>query len=112
MKLFDPTKPVKTRSGSPARILATDLQGGRPIVAAVMGLDGGETLYRYGADGLHFSASRELNALDLINPPEKRGTWVYLYRDFAGQLSPYVKEKDVPGPAPGYLAKVYVEWEE
>lgn len=65
---FDPTKPVQTRSGKPARILATDLAGRMPLVAAVPAFYGsGEAVHRYYADG---RASRyDEQPLDLVNVP-------------------------------------------
>jgi len=71
---FDPTKPVQTRDGRPARILCIDARGDLPIIALVGAPAPGESEYvqRYTADGRGYR-----NALlhhDLINVPENTGT--------------------------------------
>lgn len=67
---FDPTKPVRTREGDKARIIATDRIGKSPIVAFVMGPeDEEEELYTYHEDGSFFR--NEESGLDLVNVPEQ-----------------------------------------
>lgn len=68
-KTFDPTKPVQTRDGRKARILATDLSGSYSI-AAVITEDNGEIfLERFASDGRELFA--EETPLDLVNVPER-----------------------------------------
>lgn len=78
--MFDPTKPVQTRDGRPARILATDFKGNFPIVAAVEFCDGTEIVYSYYDDGT-MNRSRLQRGYDLINIPEDQelDVWVNVY---------------------------------
>ena len=64
---FDPTKPVATKKGEPARILCTDLSGDQPIAAAVRS-PYGETVYQFSAGGHFLLKPGSLN--DLINVDE------------------------------------------
>lgn len=73
--MFDPTKPVQTRGGEPARILCTDKKGCLPIVALVKGAD----LLSYTLDG-QFVEGVETH-LDLINIPP-----VYDYKYAVGMV--------------------------
>lgn len=78
---FDPSKPVQTRSGWPARILCTDRHGGEyPVVALVRQPSGFETCVSYRSGGhLHQSACHH-NPYDLINAPEKIEGWINIER--------------------------------
>lgn len=79
--IFDPTKPVRTRDGRPARILATDLKGEDPIAAAVLSLFSGEgaeeVIHEYQEDG-RYIRERE-HELDLLNVPERTFKFVNVY---------------------------------
>lgn len=69
---FDPTKPVRTRDGRPARILCTDLGCVRhPIVAAYTNPSGAEIVNTYTAEGFCFHGARRSDA-DLVNIPDMR----------------------------------------
>ena len=73
---FDPTKPVQTRSGRPARILCTDFKDPEyPIIAAVMCEDGSEDHQSFTADGRMYSA-RHMDEQDLINTTERKSFWI------------------------------------
>jgi hypothetical protein len=63
---FDSTKPVRTRTGRPARIVAHDLRSadGYSLVA-IIGDPGDETAETYSADGRYFAG--ESSGLDLVN---------------------------------------------
>ena len=79
--MFDPSKPVQTRGGRPARILATDLAGIFPIAAAVMHnyqSDEWEQVRRFSAYG-----KADVGEGDLINIPEERelNVWLNVYPD-------------------------------
>lgn len=78
---FDPTKPVQTRDGRPARILCVDAKISKtaPIVALVdrPGEDG-ELLDFYDADGRASCSISGGN--DLVNVPQTVGRWIHLYR--------------------------------
>lgn len=75
---FDPTKPVQTRDGRPARIICTDLvsASGKSIVALAkepFGTYAGknvESVTYYYSDG-HFLPSKIDNDMDLVNVPER-----------------------------------------
>lgn len=65
---FDPTKPVKTRDGRKARILATDLKDDTyPIAAAVTQADGTEFVLSYMGDGKTSDPTSDL--VNLPDPP-------------------------------------------
>lgn len=73
---FDPTKPVQTRDGRPARIICTDrnhVDGSIvALVKAVTGPHKGEeVLMQYYEDGSYIRGNRTWDA-DLINVPEVR----------------------------------------
>lgn len=78
-KPFDPTKPVQTRDGRPARILITDLKSEWSIAAAVNIL-GREELYSFTPDG-YFDHPGNVNDLDLVNVPTKvlLEGWINVY---------------------------------
>ena len=75
--MFDPTKPVQTRDGRPARIIANDRRtvnpGRLPIVALVRSLGGRdfETVYSYSPQGLINPLSGIQDDADLVNIPEE-----------------------------------------
>lgn len=65
---FDPTKPVKTRDGRAARILATNLKDDMyPIAAAVTQADGTEAVLSYMGDGKTSDPTSDL--VNLPDPP-------------------------------------------
>lgn len=70
---FDPTKPVQTRDGRKARILATDLRSdtGETIVAVWMDSDGLEEVGSFHSDGAYLSDGRA-SGEDLLNITERR----------------------------------------
>lgn len=75
-KSFDPTKPVQFRNGTPARILATDLKGERPLAIAYE-LNGEESISRRNADGL-FYGDESVSERDLVNVPVKTTKYMRL----------------------------------
>lgn len=68
---FDPTKPVRTRGGKPARVLTTDRKGSSPIVVL---LEDGE-LYCVDSNGCYLYTGDE-HPFDLVNAPQKRRGWI------------------------------------
>lgn len=54
----------KTRKGAAARILATDLAGPRPIIAAVRRCDGSEQAFSYDLAGQHLT-SEDFDLIDI-----------------------------------------------
>lgn len=72
---FDPAKPVRTRDGRPARIVATDAKIDEyPIVALVLDEDGREHNEGYTAEGRYYGpsvyGSPKDHPTDLVNVPE------------------------------------------
>lgn len=86
-KSFDPTKPVKTRAGVPARVIATNAKGDQPIIALVE--EQGEEIPRsFTTDGFFFPTRKE-SSTDLVNVPPPKKTikvWVNIYD---GGISPH-----------------------
>lgn len=78
---FDPTKPVRTRDGKPARIICTDRldspNGKGQTLMALITTGGSESAAAYWPDG-RFHLTGEESSMDLINIPRKfTGTfWV------------------------------------
>lgn len=76
---LDVTKPVQTRGGLPARIVATDYRGsqGFSIVALILHTHGGESIRILNSKGLHY-----LNGTtdyDLVNVPSVAERFPDLY---------------------------------
>ena len=109
---FDPTKPVQTREGWKARILATDINdyGGETIAAAITHPgDGAELLRSYYPNGQYYDG--DPSGLDLINVPEKHVRWVNF--NPAGLASDYLTREDADQYAnPTRIACVRVEFED
>ena len=78
MAEFDPTKPVQTRDGRPARIICTDREHDIDKIVALVSLDpGGEHVSEYRKDGRYMCARED--AMDLINIPERRSVFWNTY---------------------------------
>jgi len=71
-KHFDPTKPVQTRDGRKARIVAQGLKSHYSIIAVITEPDGGEHATTHTAEGVYRSGSSVPGLNDLVNVPEKR----------------------------------------
>jgi hypothetical protein len=78
---FDVSKPVQTRGGKPARIVATDYKAGRgyTILAVIMESDR-EYAFSYLPDGRFSSDGREEDN-DLVNVPQRirKSMWLNIY---------------------------------
>jgi len=73
---FDPTKPVRTRSGLKVRILCTDFHDGEYcIVAIIYHKIGKETVKAFTANG-YFLAEGPGHSFDLVNVPDTRSVWI------------------------------------
>jgi len=77
MPKFDINKPVTTRDGRPARIICTDRNHEKPIVALISDPYNREVVYYRYADG-KMSRDREVQA-DLINVVTKTSTYQNVY---------------------------------
>lgn len=76
-KPFDPSKPVQTRDGRPARVLAVGLKNiDYPIVAAWVTLSGQETAGIFTLDGRFRLDHSSGHPNDLINIPVRRTGWI------------------------------------
>jgi hypothetical protein len=112
---FDPTKPVQTRDGKPARIICTDYEspGGFPIIALVKS---GIVEYpqAYKADGgCSFNGICET---DLINVPTKAVRWINIYADGFSSY-PYYTNEEADANAHVHVKRIggkahMIEWEE
>lgn len=72
---FDPMKPVQTRDGRKARILATDIKGPFPIAAVIDRIGGiGERVETYSSEGCLGTFSDNCPG-DLVNIPERRSVF-------------------------------------
>ena len=81
VKMFDPTKPIQTRDGRKARILATDLNDSMnfPLVVAVTGTNGYEFVYTY-REGGKVMVDIERDD-DLFNVPETKTVYVSMHQN-------------------------------
>ena len=84
-KPFDPTKPVQTRDGRPARIICTDRKT-RDLpdhsIVALIYYNGGESAMFFRPDGRSSSVGEQ--GSDLVNVPERKSKFVALYRSTRG----------------------------
>lgn len=106
---FDPTKPVQTRDGRKARILATDIAGDAPIAVAIEIRPGGpEIIGQRDASG--FYAGRKDHPATLVNVPEVTTKIDNVYRDSRGRLwSDYASvNRHDWGPDNPYVG--FIEW--
>lgn len=84
MKPFDPKKPVQTRDGRKARVLAVNLKGACPIAAAIEDSDE-EFVTQFFTSGRLSSEGDTPD--DLVNPVHKVPIWVNVYSD--GSYEPH-----------------------
>jgi len=120
--LFDPKKPVQTRDGHKARIVATDVKNEAYPVLGVIEHDGGETegVYCYTKEGLLFDTcvyKNRIDPRDLVNIPTKKCGWINVYYGgyFPKHSAPiYKTKKDAADNASSIsnIAQVFIEWEE
>mgnify|MGYP000550111845 CR=1 FL=1 len=76
---FDPTKPVQTRYGSPARIICTDRKGGPPLLALVRGQEREERIFSFYPSGQVYTT--HCSGLDLVNVPERESLFALRRRE-------------------------------
>ena len=107
---FDPTKPVQTRCGYPAKIIYTERGGVYPIVVLVTypseDCPDVKTYTRDGEVDL-----RRPCAMDLVNIPEKHVRWLNIYKNKEGKFysGPMGTE---PGSDEHAIARRRIEFEE
>lgn len=76
MKKFDPTKPVQTREGRPARIICTDVKYSKFPIMALVDYGNCEMVHRYTTTGDYW-ADRTEDPDDLVNIPPKEVSQFY-----------------------------------
>lgn len=110
---FDPTKPVQTRDGRPARILCTDARNNyrKPIFALVTHGDS-EQFWQYHSDG-KINAGSITDVLDLVNIPERiqLKRWVHIYKDRQGAYTTctFMTKADAPRGSHSLVACVEID---
>lgn len=108
-KPFDPTKPVQTRDGRKARILATDFKtnSGRSIVAAIVIHSNDHEMagLRY-PDGRVSSVEGKTADGDLINVPEVTTKIANVYRGITNRI--WTDYPDAPKLSGEYVG--FIEW--
>lgn len=110
--MLDLNKPVQTRDGRPARILATDAKGRYPIVALITMESGREEAVRLTEYGSVFY--EEDHHLDLVNVSEKRVMYINVFK--SGYRSTHYSAENAENFATGIeqqlIARVRIEYEE
>lgn len=109
--MIDWSRPIQTRDGRKARVLATDFKGRRnPIVIAVEN-GGYESILHCAKDGG--------NACDIINAPTKRKGWVNVLKETSSYGNPITQgvifqthDEAIENPRHSVIATVPIEWEE
>lgn len=88
--MIDWTKPIQTRAGLPARMLATDIKSknGNCICVAVTYPSGNEVVSAVTLEGLYYSNPSDA---DIINVPEKRVRYLNIY---PGSIYSYNNRED------------------
>ena len=114
--LKNPDRKVVTRNGLPVRIICTDRNYERPIIALIKEKDGTETIYNYSTQGRFWKNNEPSSNLDLMFYQTKKEGWVNIYnRAIRGCGLIYESEekakqnadKDKP-----YITTTKIEWEE
>lgn len=91
MKSLDLSKPVQTRDGRKARIIATDLAGNQPLAVAVTDPSGNEWLSCFSLDGSYYPYNSDHpEPEDLVNTPERKEMFMNLYLEQDTKLAPTV----------------------
>lgn len=105
-------KPICTRKGLPARILATDLKGRtQPIVVAILSEDGCEYVRNYAKDGKLFSTLETED--DLVMTSQKRTGWINIYENNLGTFIHKTKRQALDVRlTDGYVDTIKITWEE
>ena len=89
---FDPSKPVQTRDGRPARIICTDAKGPRVMVALV-DCSTHEEARAYYSNGSRSNGMSFVNQDDLVNTPETKSLKRWLNVDEDGTVKAYASRQ-------------------
>jgi hypothetical protein len=114
MMTFDPTKPVRTRGGRPARIICYDRGGLYPIVALVTYPDNEWPEVKTYTKNGQFDSRNFNSSMDLINVPEKHVRWLNLYPISSATSGCYHTTRELADKyaARDRIARVRIEFEE
>lgn len=120
---FDPTKPVQTRDGRPARIIAANIKHPKYPIAAVylgdssLGDTPHEIVATYTKDGLYVEEDKR--PVDLVNVPTKKEGWIIIYPSTEKQKYNVGKVWDSKEmaimeavPHKNKASIIHIEWEE
>lgn len=106
-------KPICTKSGLPARILDTNLKGGKGcVVAAILCKDGCEYIKQYFIDGREFSLIEPCD--DLVMASETRSGWINIYTSQRTSSHIYQTREEAFSnhENEGYINTIKITWEE
>ena len=115
--LSNPRRQVVTRNGRKVRIICTDRESIKPVVALITLPNGDEVIKTFWDNGIETAGSEDKN--DLFFAPEKHEGWIIINkwpdgeRDTNGII--YDTELDIPNkPTVGThrVATIKIEWEE
>lgn len=114
--MLDLTKPLRTRSGVPARVVATDVMDreGRSLLVLLHKHDT-EVTYRLYPGGTFHPPGHGANDLDLVNVPQKHTRWFNVYHHEAVQTAAYGYESRMMADdeaGPNRIACVKIEYDE
>lgn len=105
--VFDPTKPVWTSDGRKARIVCTDRNNTKPIMALIADKQGLEDCYLFRSNG-------EGDFFCLVNAPEKRSGWIAVYSTTGHSSVFYQTEEEARRQARKFcdgIGAVFIEYE-
>lgn len=105
-------KPICTKSGLPARILANLKGRKRCMVVAILYKDGCEYVKHYFTDGKEYSPIESCD--DLVMVSEKHVGWINIYKDnILGTRIHETKEEALCKRSPDeYVDTIKITWEE
>lgn len=114
--LANPNRQVVTRNGRKVRIVCTDMESIKPIVALITLPNGDEVIKTFQDNGIEKAGSEDKN--DLFFAPTKHTDYINLYRNGGGYFlggGVYTSEEKAKYIANGYnqyITTIKVEWEE
>lgn len=114
--LKNPDREVVTRNGRKVRIICTDMESIKPVVALITLPNGDEVIKTFWDNGIETAGSKDKN--DLFFAPEKKVGWMNLYKKGFGLVigdlvhnSEEAAKKTSAGDE-DYITTIKVEWEE
>ena len=90
---FDPTKPVQTRDGRPARIICTDrITDMEGAIIALISCGAVEAVWTYNQNGIVSYNQGHETKNDLVNVPVRTSTWENVYKSVSGAAAYRTKQ--------------------